>query len=169
MLAILSMSGLALADGNSLIVRKRTGPVVVSVFAAESPLRVGTADLSVMVQNGSDESPVMDAKVMLRLTKTSADDVTEVAAPATHAKSSNKTLYSAQMTLPSAGAWRLSAEVNAGGTSANASADLNILPAARPMQTYWPYIALVPLAVLLFAFNRWLRRRRDFIRPRARP
>ncbi len=158
----------ALADGGSLVARKQAGPWMVSIFAAEMPIRTGAVDFSAMVQKISDESPVMDAKVMLRLTKTSAGEVTEVAAPASHAKATNKTLYAAQMTIPSAGAWRLSADISALGTSSTVTADLDVLPPAPPGQTYWPYIALVPLAILLFAFNRWLRRRREFVRPRAR-
>lgn len=165
----LGSAAAAFGDGGSLILRKQTGPLVVSVFSAESPVRVGTADLSVMVENASDESPVMDAKVMLRLTKTTVGAVTEVAAPASHAKATNKTLYAAQVTLPSKGEWRLSADVTADGKTDEVSADLNVLPPAPPAQKYWPYFALVPFAVLLFAFNRWLRRRRDVIHPRARP
>ena len=168
-LAFLAAAGAVLADGGSLIVRKQSGPIVISVFSSELPVRVGTTDLSVMVQRASDETPVMNAKIMLRLTKTTSGDVTEVAAPATHARATNKTLYGAQVTVPSAGLWRLSAEVSTDAASGDASADLNVLPPAPPVERYWPYIALVPFAVLLFAFNRWLRRRREFISPRARP
>lgn len=167
--AVMCCAAELFADGGRLILRKPAGPLIVSVFSAESPVRVGTSDLSVMVEKASDESPVMDAKVMLRLTRGTAGAVTEVAAPASHTKATNKTLYAAQVTLPSEGVWRLSADVTANGKTDEVSADLNVLPPAPPAQKYWPYFALVPLAVLLFAFNRWLRRRRDFIHPRARP
>jgi YtkA-like len=171
-LAVCLLSCAALSvfgDGGSLIVRKQTGPIVVSVFSAESPIRVGTSDLSVMVQQASDESPVMDAKVMLRLTKTTEGAVTEVAAPASHAKATNKTLYAAQVTLPSQGTWHLFADVTADGTNSEVAANVNVLPPAPPVETYWPYFMLVPFAILLFLFNRWLRRRRDLIRPRVQP
>jgi hypothetical protein len=163
-------AGLVLADGGSLIVRKQTGSLVVSVFSADTPVRVGTSDLSVMLQQASDESPVMDARVMLRLSKkTEEGAVTEVAAPATHTKATNKTLYAANLNVPSAGVWRLAADVTVAGKTNEVSADLNVLPPAPPAETYWPYFLLAPLAILLFVFNRWLRRRRDFIRPREQP
>jgi len=169
LLIVISCACLLSGDGGSLVARKQTGPFVISVFAADAPVRAGKADLSVMVQQVSDESPVMDATVMLRLTKATGSAVTEVAAPATHAKATNKTLYAAQLTIPSEGAWRLSADVAANGTNAEATADLNVMPPAPPAERYWPYIALIPFAVFLFAFNRWLRRRRQFLTPRARP
>ncbi len=155
-------------DGGSLIVRKQEGPIVISVFSAETQIRAGTADLSVMVQNSSDQSAVMDAIVMLRLTSSTGGNVTEVAAPATHTKATNKTLYAAQMTIPYSGVWRLSAEVTAGHETAGVSADLDVAPAAPPIQRYWPYFALVPFVILLFVFNRWLRSRRQVVKASPR-
>ena len=165
----LAMAALVFADGGSLIVRKQEGTIVISVFSAETQIRAGTADLSVMVQNASDQSAVMDAIVMLRLTSSTGGNVTEVAAPATHAKATNKTLYAAQMTIPYPAVWRLSAEVTAGHETAGVSADLDVAPAAPPIRRYWPYFALVPLVILLFVFNRWLRRKRQIISRQARP
>ncbi|MBV8550271.1 MAG: hypothetical protein JOY54_03145 [Acidobacteriaceae bacterium] len=168
--ALIAATGTALADGGSLIVRKQTGSLVVSVFSGESPVRIGTSDLSVMVQKASDQSAVMDATVMLRLTtRTPAGDVTEVVAPATHAKATNKTLYAANVTLPFPGLWRLSAEVTSGAETAGVTADLNVLPQAPPVETYWPYFSVIPFAILLFLFNRWLRGRRELAGPRAQP
>ena len=157
------------ADGGSLLVRKQVGSLIVSIFGADVPLRVGKADLSVMVQKASDQSAVMDAAVMLRLAKSTPSDVTEVAAPATHAKATNKTFYAAQIKVPSAGPWRLSAEVTAGGSTSGVNVDLNILPPAPPVQTYWMYFALVPFTILLFVFNRWLRARTRSVSRRVQP
>ena len=165
----LSAAGTVFGDGGSLIVRKQTGGLVVSVFSADSPVRIGTTDFSVMVQKASDQSTVMDANVMLRFNTTNqAGDVNEVVAPATHARATNKMLYAANVTLSWPGMWHMTAEVTSGGETAGVTADMNVLPHGQAVQTYWPYFAVVPFVILLFLFNRWLRRRRDVLIPRAR-
>lgn len=151
-----------IADGGSLQLRKQAGDLIVSVFTSPVPLRAGQADLSAMVQKTSDQSPIMDAKVMFHLLNRSADNVTEIALPARHSDASNKLLYAAKTKIPSPGQWTLRVDVEANHESLMAAGRIAVLPSEPPINRYWPYFALPLLCALAFALNRWLRRRMNF-------
>ena len=152
-----------------MLFRKRTDPFIVTAFGEPVPPRVGLVDLSVMLQNANDRSTVLDAAVILRLKTSLAGTITEVVAPATHARATNKLLYAAHITLPSPGKWQLSVEIKQGNATASVSGEMSVLPREAPATTYWPYFAMVPLFVLLFILNRWLRRKWGVRNPQARP
>lgn len=156
------------ADGGTMLFRKRADPFLVTAFSEPVPVRVGAADLSVMVQNAEDRATVLDASVNVRLKKSSAGSVVEIIAPATHARATNKLLYAAHVTLPSAGQWQLSVDIKKGLAAASVSSEVNVFAQEAPAETYWPYFVIVPLLAVLFVGNRWLRRkwRRS---PQARP
>jgi hypothetical protein len=157
------------ADGGTVQFHKQAGPFDVTLFSSPVPLRAGRADLSVMVQKSVDHSTIPNATVTVHLRKSTADNVVEVVAPATHANATNKLLYAAGLTIPNPGQWLVNVEINAAGATATASGDIHVLPPQAPVATYWGYFALIPFAILLFLFNRWLRRRRQMLYPRARP
>ena len=113
----------ACADGGKLLLRQQTGPLIVSVFSSPDTLRVGPADISVMVQKSSDKSSVLNATVKVHLSHTTAGDISEVFAPATHKNATNKLLYAAHVNLPVAGSWKLAADIeSSAGSSEIASA-----------------------------------------------
>ncbi len=163
------LTTLLFGDGGTLQLRKPAGPWMVAVFSMPAPLRVGNADLSVMVQKSSDQSSVLDAKVSIHLKKSSATEVQEIIVPATRAQATNKLLYAARINLPSSGKWRLEVDVTDQGSAASASGEINVLPEQAPLQSHWVYVALVPFVVLLFATNQWLKKRRRLRRSRALP
>jgi hypothetical protein len=168
-LCVIAFSAAALwADGGKVEFQKRAGNLNITLFSTPSPVRVGAADLSVMVQKVGDQTPVLDAAVMIHLAKQDKQNITEVVAPASHAKATNKMLYAASMNVPSAGVWRAEVDVRQASEDAMVTGDINVLPPEPPLLTYWPYFALVPLVLLLFVFNRWLRRRRNALTAAAR-
>ncbi|MBO0722964.1 MAG: hypothetical protein J2P41_19215, partial [Blastocatellia bacterium] len=57
----------ALADGGVVQLHQSSGPFVITVFTAPTPLRAGTADISVMVQDSQSDSPLLDANVIVSL------------------------------------------------------------------------------------------------------
>lgn len=140
--------------------RKPAGPFMVTVFSEPVPVRAGAADLSVMIERASDQSTVLDAHVMVHLKKTEAGSIVELAAPATHGRATNKLLYAASVTLPSAGIWQMTVDVREKGDEASASGALNVLGKEPPLIEHWALFALVPLMILLFVLNQWLKRRR---------
>jgi len=155
-----------LADGGTLQFRKEAGPFVVTVFSAPVPLRAGAADISVMVQDGQDNSPVMDADVSVQLSKAKEQTID---AKATTSRATNKLLYACSVAFRSPGSWRLTVRVTRGGTGGEASGDISVLPEEAPFVTYWLYFAVVPLGVMLFALNQWLKKRRRPAGSHGRP
>jgi hypothetical protein len=155
-----------LADGGIVQFQAQAGPFFVTVFSAPVPLRVGAADLSLMVQRAEDRREVLDCDVTLRLSK---PDDRDIQARATRAQAANKLLYAAPIVFPSASRWHLRADIREGGDTVRVDGDLAVLPALPPLIAHWPYFALLPVAVALFALNQWLKARRKTIRPRARP
>ncbi len=122
-----------------------------------------------MVQKAKDQSAVLDAGVKLHLARSTRDQVFEVMVPATRGQATNKMLYAAHVNLPSAGEWRLEAEVTVQGENAEVSGNITVLPAEPPAMAHWPYFALIPAAILAFALNQWLKRKRGLRHPRALP
>ena len=147
-------AGLLRADGGAVESRTRVGSLIVTVFGAPAPLRAGRVDLSVMVQTAPDENPVLDADVVLRLSKPGA---AAVRITATRAQATNKLLYAAQPVLPSPGKWRLDVQVHANGSAVTVPVNLAVFPPESSLVTYWPYLLIVPAGVLLFILNQWLK------------
>jgi len=154
------------ADGGTLLFRKPAGSFVVTAFSEPAPMRAGKADLSVMVEKTGDQSTVLDADVKLRLKKTEAGSIVEIVVPATHGHATNKLLYAASLTLPSTGMWRMTVDVREKGEEASAAGDLDVLPAEPPLMAHWPLFAVVPLMILFFLLNQWLKSRRNSRRGR---
>lgn len=101
---------------------------------------------------------------MLRLVRSTPDNVLEFTVPATRANATNKVLFAAQLNIPSAGEWRLEVQVTAKEQAADVSGNINVLTAEPPAMAHWPYFALVPAAVLAYALNRWLKSKRKIRR-----
>jgi ABC-type uncharacterized transport system involved in gliding motility auxiliary subunit len=147
------------ADGGSMLFREQGGPYEITLFGTPSPLRVGRDDLSVLVQRADNKQPVMNANIKLHLYKKTGDNISEVFAPARHDAATNKMLYAAMLTIPVSGTWRAEIEVIAGNISGDVIGQITVREKQPPLIGYWPYLLLVPLAIILFALNRWLRRR----------
>jgi hypothetical protein len=158
--------GLLLGDGGLAQFQGEAGGLVITVFGAPVPLRVGLADLAVMVQKADDRSDVLDCDVMLHLSKPGEKDII-VAAMSGQAR--NKLLYAAHPVLQKAGEWNLSVEVKGRRETARVNGELTVLPELPPSIAYWPYFAALPIAVTLFALNQWLKAQRKFRNLRARP
>lgn len=155
--ATLLLVRVLLADGGAVQFRTSAGPLSITVFSAPVPLRVGGADLSMLVQTSADRSAVLNAAVELQLSKPGEQPIN---LPATRAQATNKLLYAAHPMLPSAGAWHLKVQVNWNGSRFEAAGEITVLPRETPLSSFWPYFAVVPAGVLLFLANQWLKRRR---------
>jgi len=142
-----------LADGGAVVLRKQTASLSITAFATPSPLHIGEADLSVLVQDARDSSAVLDAEVLLTLSKTGKNDIN---LHATHAQATNKLLYAANPVVPSPGEWRLNVRVTSHGRSAGVDGVVEVMPEQASVMNYWLYIALVPLGILLYLLNRLL-------------
>jgi hypothetical protein len=148
------------ADGGKVLFQRKAGAFDITLFAAESPVRAGRADLSVMVQSTSDKTPVIDADVMLHLVRHDANLIAEVSAPARHEKATNKLLYAANVDLNTTGQYRVEISVQTKKESALVTGELEVLAPQPPILAHWPYFIALPIVVLLFALNQWLKLRR---------
>ena len=119
-----------------------------------------------MVQTFDDRRDVLGCDVMLHLSKPGER---EIRVAATRAQATNKLLYAAHPVLQQAGKWNVSVEIKARGDTVRVNGDLVVLPELPPLIAYWPYFAVLPVAVAFFALNQWLKARRNIRNPRARP
>jgi YtkA-like len=166
-LAVFFFGGSLWADGGAVEFHGVAGPYEITLFGEPNPLRVGNADLSVLVKKTAGDSTVLDADVKLHLVKAAGGGIVEVTAPATHAKATNKLLYAAHVRLPSNGTWRVDVMVKQAASIEDLSGHIFVLEPRPPWFNYWPYFAVLPLLALLFAFNQRLKRQRLQTKPKA--
>lgn len=146
---LFALAATVFADGGSVLIHQQSGLFLITVFGAP---QVGTTDFTVLVQNASDRSPILDATVQLRIAHSTVR--------ATHNQATNKLLYAASVYLPSAGRYSLQVNVRLNGQLGSISGNIDVAPAPVPWLAYWPYFAIVPATILLFALNHWLKARR---------
>src|SRR5262245_4003621 len=84
-----------LADGGTLRVSRVAGPWRVSVFTSPTPLRAGTIDLSVLVQDAKTGQVRLGVPVRVW----ARQDDRDVEAVATHGQATNKLLQAAHLEL----------------------------------------------------------------------
>lgn len=125
-------------------------------------------DLSVLCQRSSDKTPVLDARILFHLRRPGGGEILSYTLPAQHSDATNKMLYAASTNIPSAGVWRLGVDIERENVLVSTFGTLKVLDKEPPLATFWPYLVMVPLIVVLFSVNRWLRRRRTFSRPKGK-
>jgi hypothetical protein len=153
-LALLLAAASARGDGGVLRLSQPAGPFEISIFTAPTPLRVGAADVSVMVLARPDREPVLDAQVRVLLR---AGNLERTVA-ATRAAATNKLLYAAAVDIPAAGQWTLAVHVVSPAGEADVSCAVDVAPPRPPFAAFWPYLVLPAVAVALFAVHQWLKR-----------
>ncbi|MFZ4777172.1 MAG: hypothetical protein ACOYM3_17520 [Terrimicrobiaceae bacterium] len=160
------------ADGGVVVGRHEEDSLQATVFAEPFPVRAGPADFSVLLQNGQD--PVLDAEVRLSLTQTGPSGEVYLAPccsmqgadgslAASRSHSGNKMLFSTMMTLPGSGRWELGVVITREGKQQSFSVPLDVRPPLKPVQAWWPFLALLPAAILLYVWRALL------IRSKIRP
>ena len=136
------------ADGGTVQFREEAGALVITVFTLPSPLSVGPADISLLLQKRNGLEPVLDADVSMRLRTDAAG--TEIQARPTRQQAQNKLLYAAPVTLSESGKWELAVTVFRNGERTDATGTIDVAPAPEKALSYWSYIAFPPLMIALF-------------------
>ena len=144
----------AYADGGLLRLSESAGPFEISVFTAPTPLRVGTADVSVLLLEQAGRAPVLDADVNVTLR---LGAVTR-SATATRTAATNKLLYAALLDLPEPGTWALEVQVGGPAGAATISTTLDVAPPLSAWIAFWPYLVAPVVAIALFAIHQRLKR-----------
>jgi FixH len=154
--ALFAQVHLALADGGVVQMQRSAGQFVITVFTAPAPLRVGPADISILVQDSSNHNPVLDANVTVRLYREGGEAID---AEAGRERSKNKLLYGALLRLPEAGRWKIEVIVLRNSVKARISGAIIVAPRQPFLFAYWWTLALPPVAIGLFIINQWLKSR----------
>jgi hypothetical protein len=151
------------ADGGSPLFAGTKGGYQITVFAAPTPFRAGSVDISVFVQDALTGNPVTPLRVVVRMTRSGR---AALEYPATSEAATNKLFRAAQFELPEPGRWNMQVEVDASHGAAIISGEIE---AADPLPRWaemLPWTAWPALAIVLFSIREVLARRADAIRCR---
>lgn len=153
---------LACADGGQVRVMERRGDYQLTVFTSPNPLRAGSVDVSVLVQDAKTGLPMPDVTVAVEL-KSPDKSLPPIRAAATTDAATNKLLRAALVELPAPGRWDVRVEC----TTAHDQNPIEVffaMDAGPPLPRWlsvWPWFTWPIAAVLLFAIHRMLVARRQ--------
>lgn len=148
----------ASGDGGLVRASGAQNGLLVTLFTTPTPLRVGSADVSVLVQDAATREALLDAQVSVRVSP-QHEGALPVTALLDRATATNKLLQAASISLPVPGPYRVLVEARRGFARALLAADVAVEPPLPPLLALWPYLALPPLVVGLFLVQQVLRRR----------
>lgn len=151
---VVAGAGPAFADGGRLRSYGEAGEFRVAIFTRPDPLFAGASDVSILVQDRESGEPILDADVTLELS--GPGGFSAAVSAGRHGR--NRLLYGAAVEL-APGTWSVTAHIRRGMAEAEAHASFEVGNASSRARAPWPWLALPPLAVALFAANRGLRRR----------
>jgi hypothetical protein len=157
--ALLILAQAAWADGGAVQLRKEADGLVITVFASPSPLSIGPADVSVLLQNRDGLDPVLDANVLLLFRHD--DSGIEFQARPTDQQAQNKLLYAAPVMFSKPGKWRITVTIRRNGQETTATGILEVTPARDRAVSYAGYLSFPPAMIVLFVIRGWLIRRRS--------
>jgi hypothetical protein len=145
----------AYGDGGTMLLHRDAGPFTITLFATPQPLRVGTADLSVMVQDRSSQEVLLDPAIDLTVAEGASQDTVRLA----RGQASNRLLQAATVHFSKAGKWRLMLVVRRGKDTASLSTECAVEPGRSRAMLVWFYVLLPVGIVLLFVLHQWLKLR----------
>jgi len=145
------------ADGGSIQMRQEAGDLVITVFTSPTPLSVGPADISLLLQKRDGLEPVLDADVSLLLVYPGSN--IELHVHPTREQARNKLLYAAPMMLSKAGKWGISVTVARKGKALIAAGTLEVAPPTDRTLSLAGFLAFPPIMIGLFVVRERLLRR----------
>jgi len=158
--AVLALSG---ADEDQLVLRvqQQAGDLKLTAYTYDQHLDVGENNISVLVQDANG-SPVLDAQIDVSAAREGAA-ASNVAGR--EADSDNKLLHSAELDLPSAGAWLVRVDVKHGSQSASVAFPARAVVHTPDFDDWWPYFVFPAFGLLLLAiYSRRSHRHQAFVR-----
>jgi hypothetical protein len=156
-MSVSTLTSTVRADGGTVLWQRIIRPFTVTAFAAESPLRTGPTDISLLVESADEPHPLVDAQVFITL---ESEAGTTVRTEATHGQARNKLLYCSLINIPEAGHWKMKIIIEHAGERAE-FLDHLIVSGKQPILIgYWKLLAFPPTIMILFVINQWLVRNR---------
>ncbi len=138
--------------GTPQLTLEPAGPYELTVTTSPTTIRVGQADVSVLVYQASTGELFQDAQVTVT-TEPLGHPGAPGRFPATHAQADNKLYYAANVQLPEAGRWRIGVQVESPLGEGATSFELEVSP---PFLA-GPRFLLLQLLLWLSLFRLWLR------------
>jgi hypothetical protein len=153
--ALFCMPSLAAADGGTVRLSEQKGKYSISVLTAPTPVRVGTVDISVLVQEAATGELAPEVQVIINAVRRGSPGVA-LHHPATAGAATNKLYYAATFDLPEPG-W-YSVEVSIDGALGKAHVRFDLEAAEPPPRwlTMWPWVGWPVLAIMLFSIHQLL-------------
>jgi hypothetical protein len=144
------------ADGGQVRAIERQGEYQITVFTSPTPLRAGTVDVSVLVQDAASGHAIPDGRIAVELApRDGAHPAIRVIA--TNEAATNKLLRAAIVELPTSGSWNARIEFTPADSKSAPFAVSFPFDAAPPLPawlTVWPWFTWPIVVVVLFIIHR---------------
>ena len=163
----LILSNVALADGGTIRLQTDTGSFHITVFTQPPVLAAGPVDISVLVQNRKDLSPVMDATLAFDLipfegtgakswmppssAMSTSSGLSAIPARLDHGE--NRLLYGAAVHIPHSGRWGLRIHLQRASETSTVETLLTVAPPTSPPLAYWHLFALPGVFAGIFVLH----------------
>jgi hypothetical protein len=148
---------IAWADGGALRLRQKAGGYDIAVFTSPTPIRAGTVDVSVLVQDAATQEFVPDTKVTVCPKVPGTERILRYAA--TNEAATNKLFKAAVFKIPAAGLWDLQVAVKGPHGLAQVAFTVNADDRLPHWREFWPWFAWPALVIALFGAHQVLARR----------
>ena len=155
------LPGAAFADGGQLQGSELSGPFVISLYTSPIPLRTGTVELTALITNSADRTPVLDATVQIQVR---SETHPESAFVMKAKRGGDGLRYFATPKLKPAGRWSIRIEASNSQGSGTFIRTLAVEDALPIYISLWPVLAFPPVAIAVFALQQRLRRRLGRVR-----
>ena len=143
------------ADGGVVRASQERSGYRITVFTSPTPLRVGSADISVMVQNAATGTALVDVPVQV-LARPLGADRPATGGPATADAATNKLLRSALLDITDPGRWHVEVIVAGHDDPIRLTFEVDVAEAAPAWLDYGLWIGWPALIIALFALQQWL-------------
>jgi hypothetical protein len=147
---------IAWADGGALRLRQKAGGYDIAVFTSPTPIRAGTVDVSVLVQDAATDEFVPDAEVTVCLNVPGTDSILRY--EATEDAATNRLFKAAVFKLPWAGSWNVQVAVRGPHGLGQVAFAINADDRLPRWRECWPWFAWPAVVVALFGAHRALAR-----------
>jgi hypothetical protein len=138
----------AWADGGALRLREKAGGYEIGVFTSPTPIRAGTIDVSVLVQDAATGEFVPNTKVTVCLKLPRSERILKYAA--TNEAATNKLFKAAVFNLSKAGSWDVDVAVEGPHGPAQVSFAVDANERLPRWREYWPWFTWPAAVIALF-------------------
>ena len=143
------------ADGGTPRLSQRAGAYQITVFTEPTPLRAGSVDVSVLVQDAATKQALPEAQVTVWAGQPGRGGAA-VGYPATTAAATNKLLHAALFELAEPGWWELEIVVQGPRGLARVRCAVEAAAPGPRWLAFWPWVSWPALVILLFGVHQLL-------------